>query len=183
MDDKKLEAKLRKIKALAERGEGGEKDDAIKLYQKLVKKYHIQEEALSCDNLSVHWFTYKDHLEEDLLVQIFYMVTGDPEYSIRTSDHLGTQCGCLCTDFEGSEIRFYFEFYKSALTTELEKFMMAFKIKNHLFPDETARCFSEEDEDYEITDLLMKAERIAEEIDQFHPVRRLDTSRDLLEKK
>ena len=37
MDDNKLEAKLLKIKALAERGEGGEKESAIKLYNKLLK--------------------------------------------------------------------------------------------------------------------------------------------------
>ena len=42
MDDNKLEAKLLKIKALAERGEGGEKEAAIKMYHKLLKKYDIR---------------------------------------------------------------------------------------------------------------------------------------------
>ncbi|EEG90029.1 hypothetical protein COPCOM_01904 [Coprococcus comes ATCC 27758] len=46
MDDNKLEAKLLKIKALAERGEGGEKEAAIKMYHKLLKKYDIDEKAL-----------------------------------------------------------------------------------------------------------------------------------------
>ena len=45
MDDNKLEAKLLKIKALAERGEGGEKEAAIKMYHKLLKKYDIDEKA------------------------------------------------------------------------------------------------------------------------------------------
>ena len=108
MDDNKLEAKLLKIKALAERGEGGEKEAAIKMYHKLLKKYDIDEKALQKDKLSKHWFTYETDIEENLLVQIFYMVTGDPEYFRRTSRTRGTQCGCICTDFEKTEIRFYF---------------------------------------------------------------------------
>ena len=77
MDDNKLEAKLLKIKALAERGEGGEKEAAIKMYHKLLKKYDIDEKALQKDKLSKHWFTYETDIEENLLVQIFYMVTGE----------------------------------------------------------------------------------------------------------
>ena len=111
-------------------------------------------------------------IEENLLVQIFYMVTGDPEYFRRTSRTRGTQCGCICTDFEKTEIRFYFEFYKDALNQELEAFLMAFKLKNHLFPDESARCFVPEEEE-EISEMLLKAQKFAEDIDKFNPVRRI----------
>lgn len=172
MDDNKLEAKLLKIKALAERGEGGEKEAAIKMYHKLLKKYDIDEKALQKDKLSKHWFTYETDIEENLLVQIFYMVTGDPEYFRRTSRTRGTQCGCICTDFEKTEIRFYFEFYKDALNQELEAFLMAFKLKNHLFPDESARCFVLEEEE-EISEMLLKAQKFAEDIDKSNPVRRI----------
>lgn len=174
LDDNKLEAKLLKIKALAERGEGGEKESAIKLYQKLLKKYDIDEKALTREKLSKHWFTYENDIEENLLVQIFYMVTGDSEYFRRHSRTHGEQCGCICTDFEKTEIRFYFEFYKDALKQELEAFLMAFKLKNHLFPDESARCFvPEEDipEEEELSDILIKAQKIAEDIDKSNPVR------------
>ena len=78
------------------------------MYHKLLKKYDIDEKALQKDKLSKHWFTYETDIEENLLVQIFYMVTGDPEYFRRTSRTRGTQCGCICTDFEKTEIRFYF---------------------------------------------------------------------------
>ena len=54
MDDNKLEAKLLKIKALAERGEGGEKEAAIKMYHKLLKKYDIDEKAVSYTHLRAH---------------------------------------------------------------------------------------------------------------------------------
>ncbi|MDY5846357.1 MAG: hypothetical protein SPJ92_07500 [Bariatricus sp.] len=173
MDENKLEAKLLKIKALAERGEGGERESAIKLYQKLLKKYDIDEESLQKDTLSKHWFTYESDIEENLLVQIFYMVTGDAEYFRRQSRTHGTQCGCICTNFEKTEIRFYFEFYKDALQQELEAFLMAFKLKNHLFPDESARCFvpEEAEDETEMTDILLKAQKIAEDIDKSSPIR------------
>lgn len=173
LDDNKLEAKLLKIKALAERGEGGEKESAIKLYQKLLKKYDIDEKSLTREKLSKHWFTYENDIEENLLVQIFYMVTGDSEYFRRHSRTHGEQCGCVCTDFEKTEIRFYFEFYKDALKQELEAFLMAFKLKNHLFPDESARCFvpEEDNPEEEISDILIKAQKIAKDIDKSDPVR------------
>lgn len=174
MDDNKLEAKLLKIKALAERGEGGERESALKLYQKLLKKYDIDEASLQRDRLNKHWFTYHSDIEENLLVQIFYMVTGDPEYFRRKSKTRGSQCGCICTDFEKTEIRFYFEFYKDALKEELEAFLMAFKLKNHLFPDESARCYvPEEDEELEMSDILLKAQKLAEDIEKSCPVRML----------
>ena len=176
MDENKLEAKLLKIKALAERGEGGERESALRLFQKLLKKYDIDEEALQKDRLNKHWFTYHSDIEENLLVQIFYMVTGDTEYFRRKSKTRGNQCGCMCTDFEKTEIRFYFEFYRKALQEELEAFLMAFKLKNHLFPDESARCYvAEEAEDPEVSDILLKAQKLAEDIDKSSPVRMIST--------
>ena len=74
--------------------------------------------------------------------------------------------------FEKTEIRFYFEFYKDALNQELEAFLMAFKLKNHLFPDESARCFVPEEEE-EISEMLLKAQKFAEDIDKSNPVRRI----------
>jgi len=179
VDDNKLEAKLLKIKALAERGEGGERESAIKLYNKLLRKYNIDEASLQKDSLHKHWFTYESDIEEDLLVQIFYMVTGDSEYFRRHGRAHGNQCGCMCTDFERTEIAFYFEFYKGALKQELEAFLMAFKLKNHLFPDESARCYvPEEDAPAETgvyTDILLKAQKMAEDIDKSNPVRMIES--------
>ena len=177
MEENKLEAKLLKIKALAERGEGGERESAVKLYEKLLRKYDIDEASLQRDNLNKHWFTYENDIEENLLVQIFYMVTGDTEYFRRNSKTRGSQCGCICTNFEKTEIGFYFEFYRDALHAELEAFLMAFKLKNHLFPDGSARCYvpgaDSDDSDSDFSDILLKAQKIAEDIDKSSPIRML----------
>ena len=56
---------------------------------------------------------------------------------------------------------------------------MAFKLKNHLFPDENARCFVPEDDapaEAEVyTDILIKAQKMAEDIDKSNPVRMIET--------
>lgn len=45
-DKQKIIAKLAKIKALAERGEGGEKVTALQMYEALKDKYSISDEEV-----------------------------------------------------------------------------------------------------------------------------------------
>lgn len=138
--------KLKKIKALAERGVGGEKDSATKLYRDLLEKYQIEEAEVLEDRVTLHWFSYSDNLEEDLLTQIFYKVTGSPSYRVYTGKYSRRKKrGCDCTEVEAVEIKMLFDFYKGELKREMEAFLIAFRRKNDLFPDRTARCYKEYD--------------------------------------
>ena len=83
----KIAAKLKKIKALAERGVGGEKETAMRMYEDLKARYELEDE----------------------------------------------------------EITLLYNFYKEELKRELEAFLVAFRWGNDLFPDETARCYKEDD--------------------------------------
>lgn len=71
--------KLKKIRELAERGVGGEKEQARKTYEKLLKKYEIADEEVA-DEVKIRWFRFKTETEEKLLTHIFYAVTGDRQY-------------------------------------------------------------------------------------------------------
>ena len=73
----KITEKLKKIKALAERGVGGEKDTAMKIYEDLKARYELEDEEIMQDEVTIHWFGYANELEEELLKWIFYKVTGD----------------------------------------------------------------------------------------------------------
>ena len=73
----KMRKKLAKLKALAENGVGGEKETAMRLYAELCIKYGITEEETDFEEIETRFFTYKTELEEKLLCQIFYKVTGD----------------------------------------------------------------------------------------------------------
>ena len=136
--------KLKKLKALAERGVGGECESALKLYHKLLEKYQIDEGEILEERVTLHWFSYKTELEEDLLTQIFYKVTGSPSYHHYTGNYSRRKKrGCNCTEMEAVEIKMLFDFYRQELQRELEGFLLAFYQGNNIFPDKTARCYKE----------------------------------------
>lgn len=175
----KITAKLAKIKALAERGVGGEKETAMRMYEELKKKYEIEDEEITLDAVMLHWFGYKDDLEEDLLTQIFFMVTGNRSYHRYIGDYRRRKKrGCECTEVEAAEITLLFSFYKEELKREMKAFMTGFKFKNNLFPDKDARCYQEDkDRIRERTDeenrMLKKAAFFAGFMDGNQPPRAL----------
>lgn len=145
-DEEKIINKLKKIKALAERGVGGERKTAMRMYEELKARYDIKDEEIMLDKVSLHWFGYKNDLEEDLLTQIFYKVTGSPSYHRYTGEYSRRKKrGCDCTEIEAAEITLLFSFYREELKREIDAFMIAFKNGNDLFPDKIARCYKEYD--------------------------------------
>lgn len=144
----KVLEKLGKIKALAERGVGSEKETAMRMYEELCRKYDISdnEAEAAMMKLEKRWFSYSTKLEEELLIQIFYKVTGDPAHYEYTGQYSRRKKrGCVCTELEAAEIELLFSFYRKEMENELEAFMIAFKQKNNLYPDETARAYKEYD--------------------------------------
>ena len=118
----KIKEKLAKIKALAERGVGGEKETAMRMYEELKARYEIEDEEITLDEVTVHWFSYKNDLEEDLLTQIFYMVTGSASYRRYTGSYSRRKKrGCDCTEVEAAEITLYFNFYKEELKRDYRR--------------------------------------------------------------
>lgn len=51
--------KLEKVRALAERGVGGEKESAERTLAALMERYGITEEDLEDSKTSIHWIRYK----------------------------------------------------------------------------------------------------------------------------
>lgn len=144
----KVLEKLGKIKALAERGVGGEKETAMRMYEELCRKYNISDDEAEAAlmKLETRWFSYSTQLEKELLGQILYKVTGSNERYIYTGKYSRRKKrGCVCTALEAAEIELLFGFYREEMKRELEVFMVAFKQKNNLFPDETARAYKEYD--------------------------------------
>lgn len=124
----KIAAKLKKIKALAERGVGGEKETAMRMYEDLKARYELEDEEIMLDAVTLHWFGYADELEERVLRWIFYKVTGDASYHIYTGKYSRRKKrGCDCTEIEAAEITLLYNFYKEELKRELEAFLVAFR--------------------------------------------------------
>lgn len=63
---------IKKLKALSDRGINGEKENATKLLNKLMKKYGITEEELEKSEVKTIWITLKNHAEVKICSQILY---------------------------------------------------------------------------------------------------------------
>lgn len=141
--DEKIRQRLLKIKALAEQGVGGEKETAMKMYKGMLAKYELSEHDIDYCTLKKYWFKFDDELDKKLLSQIFYKVTGDASYYVKT-DKRRNIIGIDATDFETDQIIFFYQFYKEKMKKELDIFVGAFFNVNELFPDKNARVKNED---------------------------------------
>lgn len=132
--DEKNMALLKKLKALAEQGVGGEKENAQRKLDELMKKYGVDEADLSDDKLEDHDFRYHNKWEKKILRQVIYKVaTGRREYRYKYGRGSQTTWGCTCTKAEALQIQIEYEFYVSLWEEELEMFSMAFIQKYQIF--------------------------------------------------
>ena len=141
MESKKIEL-IKKVKALADRGVGGEKEDAAKLLEKLMKKYGIEEADISEDIEEIQSFSYHGEFEHRLLLQIFYKHFPDITENrgrVRTLPYgKGSRSTFFisCTIAQGIEIAIEFDFYRELWKEEVNFFYQAFLAKHDIYPQE-----------------------------------------------
>lgn len=108
-------ALLKKIRTLAERGVGGEAENAEKLLAHMMEKYDISEDELDADIRERNDFEYHGKEQKKILRQVVYKVTGGNAYELyytATGRKVKTQLGADCTPAEKVEIEYLFDFYK-----------------------------------------------------------------------
>ena len=129
-------ALLKKIRALAERGVGGEADNAEEILRRLMEKYGVSEDELDEEERRRHDFEYHGKEQEKLLRQVVYKVTGGYAYNLdyRASGRkVKTRLGADCTAAEKVEIEFLFDFYTRLWERERDAFLSAFIQKHRIF--------------------------------------------------
>lgn len=129
-------ALLKKIRALAERGVGGEADNAEEILRRLMEKYGVSEDELDEEERRRHDFEYHGKEQEKLLRQVVYKVTGGYAYNLvyRASGRkVKTRLGADCTAAEKVEIEFLFDFYTRLWERERDAFLSAFIQKHKIF--------------------------------------------------
>lgn len=142
--------KLKKLRALAEQGEGGEKINAQKLFEQLCKKYGINENELDAVKLVNHFAKIEGSFRLDLLRQIFfarYEKEGYKMYILEGKNVLprkhrksieeaynvkGFNVILFCTDADFIQIMFEYDAYSRSLDKRLDAFFYAFLSKNSL---------------------------------------------------
>jgi len=129
-------SRMKKLKALAERGIGGEKENAQFLLDRLCAKYEITPESLDEEEeRKLRWFRYRKgpHFKK-LLAQCIFKVMGK---GCKTYGHAATrqrELATECTAAEAIEIELDYEFYANALQIEVTRLTEMFIQKNSLFP-------------------------------------------------
>lgn len=143
------EALLRKLKALSERGEGGEAINAADKLQQLLKQYGMDESELEDEQQEQCIFKAgKGQFDEKLLHQVIYMVMGNvPFYDTvnRFGIKVPKSVGVYCTKAEQIEIQAAYDFYQHHLNAGLAKYCEAFIQKEYIFPDKSKKQYKPSD--------------------------------------
>ena len=152
---------LNKLKTLAERGVGGEKIEAAKLLNKLLKKYKMSEADLRSEEIKEIELTFKNKEEEKLLLQVCYKVfvteeaCKDKIYRYRYGKGSRNTKLIKCTPSEAAQIILFYDFYRDLWKREKAKLFDAFIQKNKLFGIDTTGGGSNMS-DEEIAELLRR---------------------------
>ena len=126
---------LLKIKALAERGIGGEKLTAQAQLVKLMKKYKITAEELDIKTVEDYYFYFDNKFMRKLLHQIIYLVVGKDIRSIRIIYFRKIKkVKAELTKLQFIEIDALYSHYRKAFRAQQELFILAFIQANNIYP-------------------------------------------------
>ena len=126
----------KKLKALAERGEGGEKSNAMQKLRSIMEKHNISESDIDEDEK--HDCSFRVTKEQyKLFVQIVYSVVGQ-HYKVYPSMVKGYYVLTITRDHE-LQIRFLLEVYWKDYKKQLNLFYTAFVMKNKIYPENDDR--------------------------------------------
>lgn len=132
-NDEKLQAKLRKLLALAERGEGGEKDNARRMLENLLRRHGLTLDDLTGDQREIRWFPCVGPFQRRLAIQILSKVTDSLEVATYRNKHRRQQVGVEVTAAEAVEFELHFSVLKAALAECFELAYSAFVQANRIF--------------------------------------------------
>lgn len=133
--------RLLKIKALAERGVGGEQANAAKILQEKLLEMNLTEEELNDIERSPYAFKV-DAKYRQLFIQICGMLFGK---DVRPYYYKGSERKQVInlTLLEFIQLDFYFDFYKKDYTEALKDFETSYIMANKLYADTGAKSISE----------------------------------------
>lgn len=153
-----ISSKLLKMKALIDAPEltDSQRVNTKSKYEELLSKYGVDPPD---NDLEYHWFRYKSEYDKRLLCQLIFMITGSTSVYRRTRIK---EVASECTEFEASQIWYYYEYYREFLYKELDTTYSAFCLTNRLVPDGTTRVQATLKESNIDMDIMMRASTMEE---------------------
>lgn len=132
-NDEKLQARLRKLMALAERGEGGEKQNAQRMLDKMLERHGLTIHDLTDERREIRWFPAPKAIDQRLAGQIMAKVCGTSKIGLYTSKGRPKQIGVEVTPAEAVEFEIHYDTLRKALAEHFEDAFSAFVQANKLF--------------------------------------------------
>lgn len=132
--DTKVEAKLRKLLALAERGEGGEKDNAQRMLEKMLARHGLTIEDLVNDCREIRWFSMTNSYDRQLAAQIMSKICNCSSAGLYTSKSRPKKIGVEVSPAEAIEFELHYDTLRKALVEHFDVAFSAFVQANRLFP-------------------------------------------------
>lgn len=126
----------KKLKALADRGIGGERDNARRMLEKFMLENGITDEDLNSDQTKHFQFKVPKHpaLVNKLFYQLVWKIAGLGKIYERSNQR--AYLYVLCTSDEAVEIEAQFGFYARLLKKEMDLFYSVFLHKHKIFGEQ-----------------------------------------------
>ncbi|MBD9653545.1 DUF2786 domain-containing protein [Pseudomonas sp. PDM12] len=131
--DEKVQAKLRKLQALAERGEGGEKVNAQRMLEKLLARHGLSVDDLADERREIRWFTASSKFDSQLAAQIMAKIANTDTPGIYKSKRRPKHVGVESTPAEAVEFELHYDTLRKALAEHFRDAFSAFVQANRLF--------------------------------------------------
>ena len=165
---------LKKVQVLANSGVAGERENAQKMLEKLMKKYNISEIELSTEKINQYEVKWSNNNERDLKIQIFYSIVGDIDDNkgfYRRYKNKNSYVKCTSSEFLEFEAKC--SFYGHWLKIELKRYYRAFINRNNIFPP--AHLLKQNnDKSDELTEEDIKMLKLASNIDKHNFVKQIE---------
>ncbi len=136
MTTDKARERMLKLLALARRGEGGERDNAQRFLNRLLKQHNLSIEDLEEEGQPAEWqkFTYKTAFGQRLLVQVIGMVLGRHTFDTRVKrGRKGFEV--QITKAQHVEIDLYYRAFQRDLEQAMKHTFVAFISRNGIGVD------------------------------------------------
>ena len=160
-DDEKLRIKLRKLLALAERGVGGERENAKRFLATLLRKNGLTLDDLqSEERTEACQFTFKSALERKLLVQILCVTLGQGVITASRYRGRSRMLEAQLTKAQRLHVELAFSVYRQELEKNVDRMLRAFFATNDLYPP-TEETEAEDDTPVDPAELLAIAQMMA----------------------
>lgn len=128
MNRNKIIELAKKIKALAEKGKGGERNAAKEKLERICQKYNISESELSISDITKNYYiVINDSNERELLINVCCMILDVPGFKWKEKNN------CICihiTQPEYENINSAFEYYRD-MYNDYKRYLMQGIISRH----------------------------------------------------